>query len=113
MTVTGITGYVAEPFIKLEVAPLTGSTTILQAPYSWLVFTNAGTIAAQTVTLPTLANANLVDGQIIVISNFSIISSFSFTVAVTGWTNTTALPAGNGMWLAYSAPSAVWFVVNY
>lgn len=123
MAVTGFTGFQGQNLSKLEIAPVTGSTTILAAPYDWLVFTNPGTIAAQTVTLPVYvaatstagvnASGTLVDGQTFYISNFAAITSFSFSVAVTGWTNTSALPAGQGLVVAYSVPSAVWFVMNY
>lgn len=101
-----LTGFSAGNRVKLEAAPATGSSTGLASPYNWLVFTNPGTIAAQTVVLPTTG----VDGQELFISNYAQITSLTFSPAVTGWTNTSQLNAGQGIWVAYSTNTGVWFV---
>lgn len=108
-----VTGFAISPLVKLEVAPATGSTTdftntAFNLTYNWVVFTNPGTIAAQTVKLP----ANPVDGQTFLLSNFAAITALTFTPAVTGFTNASAMAAGEGMLIAYSTPSGVWFVAN-
>lgn len=93
--------------VKLEVAPVTTSNTSLVGTYyDWVVFTNSGTIAAQTVTLP----ATPFDGQMILISNFAAITALTLSPAVTG--APAGLTAGQGLWIAWSAAQAVWFVVN-
>lgn len=111
MALLGVTGYVPEPFIKLEVAPATGSTTTPPpgVQYDWVVYTNPGTIAAQTLVLPT----SPVDGQIFIVSNFAIITAFTLSPAAVGFTNGASLAAGNGIWLAFSAPSNQWFTMNF
>lgn len=92
--------------IKAEVAPPTGSNTPLASPFNWLVFTNPGTIAAQTVTLPTTAG----DGTTMSISNIAAITAFTFSPVVAGWTNGATLAAGQGMQVAYSTNLPGWFV---
>lgn len=94
--------------VRMEVAPVTTSSTTLQAPYNHVVYTNAGTIAAQTLVLPLLP----VDGQHVIISNVAAITALTLTPAASG--APAGLTAGQGLWLMYSSTFATpgWFVVN-
>lgn len=104
-----ITGTDIGIMVKNEVTLTTGQTTVLASPYNWLVTTNTGTIAAQTVTLPTAP----FDGQFVLVSNLGAITALTFSPAVTGFSQASALAAGNGLWIAWSSNLNVWFVMNF
>jgi hypothetical protein len=91
---------------RLEVAPATGSTTVIPPYVNMIWFTNPGTIAAQTVTLP----ASPVDGQTFYIANTAAITALTLSPTVLGVPS--GLTAGQGLVLMYSGPSASWFVRN-
>lgn len=104
-------GFQLPTYVRNEVAPVTGSNTAVVAPYDWLVFTNPGTIAAQTVTLP----VGPVDGQMVTVSNVAAITALTFSPAALGWANGSALAAGQGITLAFSSTFATpgWFVMAF
>ncbi len=108
MALPTLSGYPFTTFVKNEVTVTTGTTVTLAAPYDWLFILNGSTVAALTIALP----ASPVDGQICVFSCPVAITSTSFSPAVTGFTNTTALSAGQGIWLGYSVPQGAWYVLS-
>jgi hypothetical protein len=93
--------------VRMEVAPATGSTTTVPRPLNHLFFTNPGTIAAQTVNLP----SGPADGEQFVISNIGAITALTVSPSVSGIP--AGLTAGQGLMLSYSATMATpgWFVL--
>lgn len=98
---------VPSPLVRYEAAPATGTTLSLPPNYNWMFYTNGSTVAAETITLPLLP----VDGQFFLVSNVSAITALTFTPAVSGFANGSALTAGQGITLSYSATLPGWFVM--
>ena len=103
---TSLMGSANPEWVRLEVAPATGSTTVMPPNYNQVLYTNPGTIAAQTLDLP----ASPFDGQLVNISNFAAITALTLSPAVTGAPS--GLTAGQGLMIMYSVPQAVWFVFS-
>jgi hypothetical protein len=101
-----ISGSQIPVFCRMEVAPITGSTTTINPPYDVLVFTNPGTIAAQTITLP----ATPTDGYIVAVCSVAAITALTLSPAVTG--GPSAMTAGGSFRVMYSSTFATpgWFV---
>lgn len=88
---------------RMEVAPATGSTTTIVAPFDVVLYTNPGTIAAQTLVLP----ASPSDGQLVVVSAIAAITALTLSPVPTA--GPTAMAAGSSFRLMYSS-TAGWFV---
>jgi hypothetical protein len=85
---------------------LTGTAYTVPANTSLVRFTQTGTIAAQTITLPTA----LADGQPIQFVNYAgSITALTFSPAINGWANGTALGANTGLRVRWDATSAAWY----
>jgi hypothetical protein len=68
-------------------------------------FTQAGTVAAATVTLPT----PIADGHPIQFVNYAgAITALTFSPSVTGWTDTSTLAAHTGLRIRWDATDATW-----
>lgn len=82
------------------------ATYTVPANTSLVRFIQSGTLAASTVTLPTA----LADGQPIqFVSYTGIVTALTFSPAVNGWTNGTAMAANTGLRIRWDATSAAWF----
>lgn len=93
-------GHRPQTIVPQEVAPSTGSSTTVSPPFDHLIYTNAGTIAAQTVVLPPVASVP--HGHVVTISNIAQITALTFSPAVSGWTNGSQLNAGQGIMVQVS-----------
>lgn len=103
--ITGASTFMS--FIRMEVAPASGSTTsFFSGNINHVLFTNGTTTAAQTVALP----LNPVDGKHVMISNVSAITALTLVPTVPGAMS--GLIAGQGLWLMYSKPLASWIIIN-
>lgn len=107
---TYVSGSVSPVLVRMEVAPTTGSTTTMVSPFDHVFFTNNATVAAQTLVLP----AKPQDGDRVLVSNASQITSFTVTDAASGSVlgAPTELLAGQGCLLMYSATQAAWFCAS-
>jgi hypothetical protein len=104
-----LTGYINAELVKVEAAPTTGSSVTIQTPYNWLLLTNAATLAALTIVLPSAP----VDDQLVSISNPSTpVTALTFSPAVLGFANASALAGSAGINLGYSAALGQWFAAN-
>jgi hypothetical protein len=85
---------------------LTGSGYTVPANTSLVRFTQTGTIATQTVTLPTA----LADGQPLQFVNYAgAVTALTFSPAVNGWTNGSTLAANTGLRIRWDATAAAWY----
>lgn len=93
----GLSGSYFPEFISFDVAPTTGSTTTFPPGYNAVIYTNSGTIAAQTLDLP----ASPSDGMLVNISNFAAITALTLSPTVAGAPS--GLTAGQGLMIKYGA----------
>jgi hypothetical protein len=88
---------------------LTGSAYSVPANTSLVRFTQTGTVASQTITLPT----PLADGQPIQFVNqgAGAVTALTFSPAVQGWTNGSQLSAGPGVGIRirWDATASAWY----
>lgn len=93
-----------------DAAPLTGTTVTMNTGVVKLLLDPAGTIAALTVVMPTLANG-LLDGQELQVSSTQTVTSLTFTpgtgVTVAS-TNPTTVGPNAPVNLIYHAATAKW-----
>jgi hypothetical protein len=83
-----------------------GSTYTVPANTSLVRFTQSSTVAASTVTLPTA----LADGQPIQFVNYAgAVTALTFSPAVNGWTNPSAMAPYTGLRVRWDATSAAWY----
>jgi hypothetical protein len=92
-------------FVRMEVAPATGSSTTIRAPFNHLFYTDASTRAAQTVVLPTSPE----DGQLVVITTKSQITALTLSPTAVG--SPVGLVAGSNLWLMWSSTLPGWFAI--
>lgn len=82
------------------------TTYTLASGVSCLRVTNSPTLAASTVTLPTVTT----DGyEVIMSTRAGAITSLSFSPAVNGWTNTSTLAAYTGIRLRWDNTTSAWY----
>lgn len=82
-----------------------GSAYTVPPNTSLVRFTQSATVAASMVTLPTA----LADGQPIQFVNYAgAITALTFSPAVNGWANGSALAANSGLRIRWDATSAAW-----
>lgn len=111
-TALGIVGPTGSPVIQNGAAvdasgirqTLTATFTV-PANTSLVRFVQSGTLAASTVTLPTVH----LDGQPIQFVNYAgTVTALTFSPSVTGWTNATQLSPNTGLRIRWDSTSAAW-----
>jgi|GEM_PF-3060151 len=112
-TAIGVSGSAGSPFIANGATvdasgvryALTGAAYTVPANTSLMRFTQTATVASQTVTLPTASG----DGHVIQFVNYAgAVTALTFSPAVTGWTNGSALAANTGLRIRWDATAAAW-----
>jgi hypothetical protein len=112
-TELGVSGTTGSPVVNLGalvdgsgVRQSLTSTYTVPANTSLVRFTQTGTLAASTVTLPTVH----IDGQPIQFVNYAgTVTALTFSPTVNGWTNASALAPNTGMRIRWDATSAAWY----
>ena len=82
----------------------TGTAYTVPATTSWLAMVQTGTLAAQSLTLPSAP----VDGQLLRISTIGQVTALTLSPTVAGWSNGATLPANAGFTLGWDATSSAW-----
>lgn len=100
-----VSGAVVPVLCRMEVAPTSGTTVVVQAPFDHVFVTNSSTLAALTINLPTTGQA---DGDMIRLSNRAAITALTMSPTVLGVPS--GLTAGQGMTFCWSVPQGSWFV---
>lgn len=91
-------------WVREEVTPVTTQVITLSGLFNHLFLTNAGTIAAVTINLPT----NPVDGQKVKVSNIGALTAVTWSPTVSG--SSAGLAVGQGALVEYSATLPGWFI---
>lgn len=112
-TVLGISGSSGFPVVSVGASidgsgvrqALTGASFTIPANTSLVRFTQSGTIATQTVVLPTAFG----DGQPITIDNYTgALTALTFSPSVIGWTNGSTLAPNTTVVVRWDAVGGAW-----
>jgi len=99
-----VTTNVADVLAQEYPVAATGSTITVASGNTWLNLTQSGTIATQTVNLP----SSPAGGQLFYCSTKGQITQLTLSPTAQGWANGATLGAGQGFILLYSPTTSTW-----